>query len=117
MYKKLRLDIRYPANVKREQIFVKPKKQTQKIIDVIGGAGMPLIDIKERFCTLLVMTAKICYRSKRKSKKDCLHLCFADDFENPKKVKNNSGIAIKGCHMLKMLIKHLNQKKLKKNVD
>ena len=27
MYKKLRLDIRYPANVKREQIFVKLLKK------------------------------------------------------------------------------------------
>ena len=33
MYKKLRLDIRYPANVKREQIFEKLlKKQKQSII-------------------------------------------------------------------------------------
>ena len=28
MYKKLNLDIRYPANVKREQIFVKLLKKT-----------------------------------------------------------------------------------------
>ena len=35
MYKKLRLDIRYPANVKREQIFVKllKKHKPKKIID------------------------------------------------------------------------------------
>ena len=31
MYKKLRLDIRYPANVKREQIFVKLLKKYKKL--------------------------------------------------------------------------------------
>ena len=50
MYKKLRLDIRYPANVKREQIFVKllKKHKRKKIIDAGCGAGMPLIDIKKK---------------------------------------------------------------------
>ena len=50
MYKKLRLDIRYPANVKREQIFVKllKKHKPKKIIDAGCGAGMPLIDIKKK---------------------------------------------------------------------
>ena len=35
MYKNLRLDIRYPANIKREQIFVKllKKHKPKKIID------------------------------------------------------------------------------------
>ena len=48
MYKKLRLDIRYPANVKRDQIFVKliKKHKPKKIIDAGCGAGMPLIDSK-----------------------------------------------------------------------
>ena len=37
MYKKLRLDIRYPSNVKREQIFVKllKKHKPKKIIDAV----------------------------------------------------------------------------------
>ena len=50
MYKKLRLDIRYPANVKREEIFVKllKKHKPKKIVDAGCGAGMPLIDIKKR---------------------------------------------------------------------
>ena len=58
MYKKLRLDIRYPANVKREQIFVKllKKHKPKKIIDAGCGAGMPLIDIKKKALILLVMT-------------------------------------------------------------
>ena len=49
VYKKLRLDIRYPANVKREEIFVKllKKHKPKKIIDVGCGTGMPLIDIKK----------------------------------------------------------------------
>ena len=50
MYKKLRLDIRYPANVKREQIFIKLLKEhnPKKIVDAGCGAGMPLIDIKKQ---------------------------------------------------------------------
>ena len=37
MYKKLRLDIRYPANVKREQIFV---KQGLYIVKLSTQAGV-----------------------------------------------------------------------------
>ena len=50
MYKKLRLDIRYPANVKREQIFVKllKKHKPKKIIDAGCGTAMPLIKIKKK---------------------------------------------------------------------
>ena len=49
-YKKLRLDIRYPSDFKREQIFVKllKKHKPKKIIDAGCGSGMPLIDIKKR---------------------------------------------------------------------
>ena len=45
MYKKLRLDLRYPANVKREKIFVKllKKHKPKKIID--AGCGLSLIHI------------------------------------------------------------------------
>lgn len=50
MYKKLRLDIWYPANVKREQIFVKLLKQSKpkKIIDAVCGVRMSLINIKKK---------------------------------------------------------------------
>ncbi len=55
MYKKLRLDIRYPANVKREQIFLKllKKHKPKKIVDAGCGTAMPLIDIKKRLKQLL----------------------------------------------------------------
>ena len=48
MYKNINFDVRYPANVRREQIFVKllKKHKPKKIIDAGCGAGMPLIDIK-----------------------------------------------------------------------
>ena len=50
MYKKLTFDIKYPANVKREEIFVNllKKHKPKKIVDAGCGAGMPLIDIKKR---------------------------------------------------------------------
>ena len=50
MYKKLDFDISYPANVKREQIFVEllNKHKPNKIIDAGCGAGMPLVGIKKR---------------------------------------------------------------------
>ena len=57
MYKKLRLDLSYPANVKREKIFLKllKKHKPKKIIDAGCGTGMPLIDIKKKVLILLVM--------------------------------------------------------------
>ena len=49
MYKKLRLDVRYPANVKREKNFKFIKKHNpKKIVDAGCGAGMPLINIKKK---------------------------------------------------------------------
>ena len=50
MYKKINLTIRYPANIKREKIFLDllKKYKPKKIIDAGCGAGMPLIDIKKK---------------------------------------------------------------------
>ena len=50
LYKKIRLDIRYPANVKRLEIFINllKKHKPKKIIDAGCGAGMPLIQIKKK---------------------------------------------------------------------
>ena len=50
MYKKLRLDIRYPANVKRLEIFINliKKYKPKKILDAGCGAGMPLVFIKKK---------------------------------------------------------------------
>ena len=102
MYKKLRLDIRYPANVKREQIFVEllKKHKPKKIIDAGCGAGMPLIDIKKRgFDIIGYDKAKnMIVEAKKNLKKNRLSpdLVFHDDFENPKKVKNNSADCILG---------------------
>ena len=50
VYKKLRLDLRYPANVKRLEIFINllKKHSPKKIVDAGCGAGMPLIEIKKK---------------------------------------------------------------------
>ena len=50
VYKKLRFDLRYPANVKRLEIFLHllRKYKPKKIIDAGCGAGMPLIQIKKK---------------------------------------------------------------------
>ena len=49
VYKKLRLDISYPADVKRLEIFINllKKHKPKKIVDAGCGAGMPLIHIKK----------------------------------------------------------------------
>ena len=57
LYKKFRLDIRYPANVKRLEIFISllKKHKPKKIIDAGCGAGMPLIQIKKKDIIFLDM--------------------------------------------------------------
>ena len=102
MYKKLRLDIRYPANVKREEIFVKllKKHKPKKIVDAGCGAGMPLIDIKKRGFNIIgydkaenmILEA----RENLKKNKLSTDLVSCDDFENPKSIKNNSVDCILG---------------------
>mgnify|MGYP001215212107 CR=1 FL=1 len=102
MYKKLRLDIRYPANVKREQIFVKllKKYKPKKIIDAGCGTGMPLIDIKKKGFNIIGYdkAKNMVVEAKENLKKNKLptNLVFYDDFENPKTIKNNSADCILG---------------------
>jgi SAM-dependent methyltransferase len=126
MYKKLRLDIKYPSNVKREEIFLKllKKHKPKKIIDAGCGAGMPLIDIKKRGFNIIgydkaknmVLEAK----ENLKNNKLSPNLVFYDDFENPKMIKNNSVDCILGMgafYYAKNVNKTLlnQKKKLKKN--
>ena len=126
IYKKLRLDIRYPANVKREQIFVKLLKEhkPKKIIDAGCGTGMPLIDIKKMGFNIIGYdkAKNMVIEAKENLKKNKLSpdLVFYDDFENPKKIKNNSVDCILGMgafyyakNVNKTLLKQ--RKKLKKN--
>ena len=126
VYKKLRLDIRYPANVKREEIFVKllKKHKPKKIIDVGCGTGMPLIDIKKRGFNIIGYdkAKNMVLESKKNLKKNKLSpdLVFYDDFENPKTIKNNSADCILGMgafYYAKNVNKTLlnQKKKLKKN--
>ena len=53
LYKKVRLDKRYPANVKRLEIFINllKKHKPKKIVDAGCGAGIPMISIKKRYFT------------------------------------------------------------------
>lgn len=126
MYKKLRLNIRYPANVKREQIFVKllKKYKPKKIIDAGCGTGMPLIDIKKKGFNIIGYdkAKNMVVEAKENLKKNKLptNLVFYDDFENPKTIKNNSADCILGMgafyyskNVNKTLINQ--KKKLKKN--
>ena len=126
MYKKFRLDIRYPANVKRLEIFVNllKKHKPKNIIDAGCGAGMPLIHIKKKGFNIrgydkaknMVLKAK----ENLKANKFSSDLIFYDDFENPKKIKNNSVDCILGMgafYYAKNVKKTLlnQKKKLKKN--
>ena len=125
-YKKLRLDIRYPSDFKREQIFVKllKKHKPKKIIDAGCGSGMPLIDIKKRGYNIIGYdkAKNMGLEAKENLKKNRLSsdLVFHDDFENPKKIKNNSVDCILGMgafYYAKNVNKTLlnQKKKLKKN--
>ena len=125
-YKKLRLDIRYPSDFKREQIFLKilEKHKPKKIIDAGCGSGMPLIDIKKKGFNIIGYdkAKNMVLEAKENLKKNSLspNLVFHDDFENPKKIKNNSVDCILGMGAF-YYAKNVNQtllnqkKKLKKN--
>tara|TARA_B100000886_G_scaffold240683_1_gene168814 strand:+ start:3665 stop:4528 length:864 start_codon:yes stop_codon:yes gene_type:complete len=125
-YKKLRLDTRYPSDFKREQIFVKilEKHKPKKIVDAGCGSGMPLIDIKKRGFNIIGYdkAKNMVLEAKENLKKNSLspNLVFHDDFENPKKIKNNSVDCILGMGAF-YYAKNVNQtllnqkKKLKKN--
>jgi len=126
MYKKLRLDIRYPANVKRLEIFINllKKHKPKKIVDAGCGAGMPLILIKKKGFNIIgydkarnMVTEA---QENLKKNKFSPNLVFYDDFENPKKIKNNSVDCILGMGAF-YYSKNVNRtilnqrKKLKKN--
>ena len=102
LYKKLRLDIRYPANVKRLQIIINllKKHKPKKIVDAGCGAGMPLIFIKKKGFSIkgYDKSKNMLEEAKENLKKNKLplDLVFQDDFENPKKIKNNSVDCILG---------------------
>jgi len=126
MYKKINLTIRYPANIKREKIFLDllKKYKPKKIIDAGCGAGMPLIDIKKKGFNIIGYdkSKNMVLEAKENLKKNGLspHLVFSDNFENPKNIKNNSADCILGMgafYYAKNVNKALlNQKrKLKKN--
>ena len=126
MYKKLRFDIRYHQNVKREEIFVNliKKHKPKKIVDAGCGTGMPLIDIKKRGFNIIGYdkAKNILIEAQKNLKKNKLpsNLVFNDDFENPKKIKNNSVDCILGMgafYYSKNVNKTLlnQKKKLKKN--
>ena len=70
LYKKIRLDLRYPANVKRLEIAINllKKYKPKKIVDAGCGAGMPLIDIKKRGEMLLKGNVCACRMKKIRSK-------------------------------------------------
>ena len=101
-YKKVKLDLRYPANVKRLEIFINllKKYKPKKIIDAGCGAGMPLVEIKKKGFNVqgydkaknMVLEAK----ENLKKNKFPSSLIFHDDFENPKKINNNSVDCILG---------------------
>ena len=96
MYKRLRLDVNYPANVKREEIFLNllKKHKPKKIVDAGCGAGMPLIHIKKNGFNITGYdkAKNMVLEAQKNLKKNKLptDLVFYDDFENPKKIKNNS---------------------------
>ena len=126
MYRKPRLDIRYPANVKRFKIFLDliKKHKPKNIFDAGCGAGMPLVLIKKKGYKIvgydksknMIKEAKANLRRNKLP----MDLVFYDDFENPKNVKNNSVDCILGMgafYYSKNVNKTLlnQRKKLKKN--
>ena len=125
-YKKLRFNIRYSQNVKREEIFVNlvKKYKPKKIVDAGCGAGMPLIQIKKKGFNIIgydkAKNMVLEARENLKKNKFSTDLVFIDDFENPKKIKNNSVDCILGMgafYYAKNVNKTLlnQKKKLKKN--
>jgi SAM-dependent methyltransferase len=102
LYKKLRFDIRYPANIKRLEIIINilKKHKPKKIVDAGCGAGMPLIYIKKKGFDIRGYDKSknmlIEATENLKKNKLPLNLVFQDDFETPKKIKNNSVDCILG---------------------
>ena len=102
IYKKINLNNVYPADVKRLEIFINllKKHKPKKIIDAGCGAGMPLIEIKKKgFNVYGYDKAKnMVLEAQENLKKNRLptNLVFYDNFEKPKKIKNNSVDCILG---------------------
>jgi 2-polyprenyl-3-methyl-5-hydroxy-6-metoxy-1,4-benzoquinol methylase len=126
LYKKIRLDKRYPANVKRLEIFLNllKKYKPKKIVDAGCGAGMPLITIKKKgFNITGYDKAKNMVEEAKKNLKNSglsTNLIFNDDFENPKLIKDQTIDCILGMGAFfyakdfKKTLKN-QTKKLKKN--
>ena len=116
IYKKVRLDLRYPANIKRLEIFINllKKHKPKKIIDAGCGAGLPLIQIKKKGFNIqgYDKAKNMVIASKENLKKNKLstNLIFYDNFESPKKVKDNSLDCILGMGAFYY------SKKFKKNI-
>ena len=102
LYKKVRLDKRYPANVKRLEIFINllRRYKPKKIVDAGCGAGMPLISImKKGFNIKGYDKAKNMVEEAKKNLKMnnySENSVFIDDFENPKKIRDRSMDCILG---------------------
>lgn len=102
LYKKIKLDSRYPANVKRLEIFLGllKKHKPKKIVDAGCGAGMPLIKIKQLGFNIVGYdkATNMVDQAKKNLKKNNLstNLIFHDDFENPKLIRKNSVDCILG---------------------
>ena len=126
LYKKVRLDIRYPAKIKRLKIFLNllKKYKPKKIIDAGCGAGIPLIVIKKKGFNITGYDKAI--NMVEEAKKNLIdnnlspNLVYPDDFENPKVIKNKSVDCILGmgaffyARNFKKTLKN-QTKKLKKN--
>ena len=102
LYKKVRFEKRYPANVKRLEIFLNllKKYKPKKIVDAGCGAGMPLIAIKKRGYNIIGYDRAPGMVKEAKNNliknKFSDNLVFKDDFENPKIIKNQSVDCILG---------------------
>lgn len=126
VYKKLDFKDVYPADAKRLEIFINllKKHKPKKIVDAGCGAGMPLIQIKKLGFNIRgydkaknMITEAHKNLEKNKLEKN---LVYYDDFENPKKIKDESVNCILGMgafyyarNVNKTLLKQ--RKKLKKN--
>ena len=125
-YKKINLNLVYPAEVKRLEIFLNllNKYKPKKIIDAGCGAGMPLIKIKKMGFNIsgYDRAPDMLKEAKKNLKKFNINedIVQYGNFENPTHLKNNSVDCILGMgafYYAKNFNKTLkNQiKKLKKN--
>ncbi len=96
LYKKVKFSNAYPANEARLNIFISliKKIKPKKIIDAGCGAGIPLIKIKKLGFNIsgYDKSKAMVIEAKKNLKKFNLssNLVFEENFEDPKKIKNNS---------------------------